>query len=344
MIFSNKTSVSGLFYYSVAVSLFLKILIFQAQAASNSFDENEESFAAHYSMNQNREICPCDLTYFKKGLITDRFRMIDELSISGSHQYTLAELEMIIREIPHNHIIFIDVREEPHLMFCSKTSASVQTAKANAYNGLTAKEIQQYEENLSEDFSEFRTEKDCVKSLGAQYLRIPVTDTTRPEDSDVDDLINFARSIEGKDCWLHFHCLAGLGRTTTFMSMYEMIKTASSGKTSLKNILARQHQIGGADLSFMWYCSSRVQWVDFLKNFYDYAKKGFDQGMSWSQWVSQRNLKVFQEQPSVTPWWSLKGLASYGKFTLMMASMRISQLYRMVRGHHVDDTNLGYLA
>ena len=247
-------------------------------------------------------------------------------------------------EIPHKHVVCVDVREETHLMFGSQATVSIQATKASTYNGLKAREIQEYEDRFVENFPAYQTEKTCVERMGAQYLRIAVTDVTRPEDSDVDEFITFLRSIKGKDCWLHFHCLAGKGRTTTFMAMYEMIKMASSGKTSFKNILDRQYQIGGANLSNMWYASSRVQWLHFLENFYDYAEKSFDRGMSWSQWVSQRNLKVFQEQPSVAPWWSLKGIVSYGKFTAMMASMKISQIYRMMYNYYMAGTNLGYFA
>lgn len=211
-------------------------------------------------------------------------------------------------------------------------TASIQSAKAKAYNGLSAADIQEDENAFVQTYPFYKTEETCVKRLGAQYFRIPVTDATRPEDSDVDRFVTFLRVIEDKNCWLHFHCLAGLGRTTTFMSMYEMIKTAHLEETSFEDIIRHQHQIGGANLAFMWYSSSRTQWLNFLQNFYEYSKNAFHRGMTWSQWLEQRPLERFQEHPTKVPWCSLSYFCSYAKSVAMMSSMRFTQLRRSLFG------------
>lgn len=39
----------------------------------------------------------------------------------------------------------------------------------------------------------------------------------------IDEFIKLYKSLP-KDAWLHFHCEAGKGRTTTFLAMYDMMK------------------------------------------------------------------------------------------------------------------------
>jgi protein-tyrosine phosphatase len=282
-----------------------------------------------------RSIKPSELTHFSDTFIPKRFRSIDALECSGSQQYTPEELREIITEkIPHpkEKIIFVDLREELHFMTYPDATASIQSAKAKAYNGLSAPAIGEEEEKFVRSHPFYQTEEECVKKLGALYYRIPVTDATRPEDSDVDRFITFLRGIQGKNYWLHFHCLAGLGRTTTFMAMYEMIRTASFEGTSFEDIIRYQHQIGGANLAFMWYSSSRAQWMSFLQNFYEYSKYGFHRGVSWSQWLEQQHLERFQERPTEVPWCSLSYFCSYAKSVAMMNSMRLIQLRRNLFG------------
>ena len=53
-------------------------------------------------------------------------------------------------------------------------------------------------------------------------------------------LIYFVQLVnsELKDNWLHFHCKQGIGRTTTFMIMYDIMKNAK--EVSLDDIVKRQ--------------------------------------------------------------------------------------------------------
>jgi protein tyrosine phosphatase (PTP) superfamily phosphohydrolase (DUF442 family) len=289
-----------------------------------------------YSGVARSTIKPGDLTHFSEDFIPERFRIVSDLNCSGSHQYTFKELqEILTSKIPiknKNSVIFIDLREEPHLMHYSSATASIQSATAMAYNGLSHQAIQATENSFVQAYPSYRTEDACVKRLGAHYYRIPVTDATRPEDSDVDRFINLLRSIQGQNYWLHFHCLAGLGRTTTFMAMYEMIKTAHLEGISLDDILEHQHKIGGANLAFMWYSSSRTKWLNFLENFYEYSRNGFHHGMSWSQWVEHCHLERFQEYPTLVSKCSLSYFCTYVKSVAMMGAMRLTQLSRGILG------------
>src|SRR6266516_1770625 len=60
------------------------------------------------------------------------------------------------------------------------------------------------------------TEQNIVEGAGAHYVRITVTDHTRPLDDEADRFILAVRALPD-GAWAHFHCEAGLGRTTTFM-------------------------------------------------------------------------------------------------------------------------------
>jgi Inositol hexakisphosphate len=84
-------------------------------------------------------------------------------------------------------------------------------------------------------------ERDLVSSADASYVRVAVTDHTRPVDEAVDRFIVAVRALP-QNAWAHFHCEAGLGRTTTFIVLYDMLRNAS--RVSLEDIVQRQKLLG----------------------------------------------------------------------------------------------------
>ena len=48
------------------------------------------------------------------------------------------------------------------------------------------------------------------------------------------------------DAWVHFHCEAGMGRTTTMMILWDIY---NNPELPLETIVERQHLIGGAQIS-----------------------------------------------------------------------------------------------
>lgn len=130
-------------------------------------------------------------------------------------------------------------------------------------------------------------EASIAKQSGAEYFRIAVTDHLPPTDVDVESFLKFYRSLP-KDVWLHFHCEAGEGRTTTFLAMTDMLHNAR--EVSFEDILQRQYLLGGADLSKhpakdAWQYQGFAERTAFLRRFYDYARSGSKLG--WSEWIEK---------------------------------------------------------
>lgn len=122
------------------------------------------------------------------------------------------------------------------------------------------------------------TERLVTGDQNVNYFRIPVTDHMRPTDENVDRFVTFARDLPS-GTWLHFHCEAGDGRTTTFMVMYDMMRNAK--KVELADIINRQWLLGGIRLTELpsvssWKYIYSAERILFLKKFYDYCRRNKD--------------------------------------------------------------------
>jgi protein-tyrosine phosphatase len=135
-------------------------------------------------------------------------------------------------------------------------------------------------------------ERDVVQSAGANYLRITVTDHTRPLDDEVDRFIFAVRALP-ENGWAHFHCEAGLGRTTTFMVLYDMLRNAS--RVSLEDIVQRQkilshgYDVLQSDEPGNWKALYAGARAEFIRAFYDYAHANPDgRPRVWSEWLKSK--------------------------------------------------------
>ena len=149
----------------------------------------------------------------------------------------------------------------------------------------------------SEKVLSVASEEELARRSGIHYFRLTVPDHMRPSDEDVDRFINLVRGLRAGD-WLHFHCHAGMGRTTTFLVMYDMLKNA--GQVTLDDIVARQAAAGPHYNVFR--NESGPPWEEvfrereaFVRQFYEYAK-AFRAGSnaSWTEWLKKnpKNNKV----------------------------------------------------
>lgn len=233
-----------------------------------------------------------------------------ELHESGSSQFSELEFTQMLPYMS-GHIYIVDLRQESH-GFLDGTAVSWYGKHNWANIGKSLVEVQEDEqarlnatpnlvyygknrtiaENLEKPISHALTEEQLVTSYGVEYFRIPVTDHIRPNDENVDRFIQFYKSLP-PNAWLHFHCHAGHGRTTTFMVMYDILRNGKN--ISLDDIIARQALIGSLDLREI--PSSKKEWeqnaykerAKFIKDFYNFATTtGNDLPITWSEWIKQQ--------------------------------------------------------
>ena len=135
-------------------------------------------------------------------------------------------------------------------------------------------------------------ERDVVQLAGASYVRITVTDHTRPLDDEVDRFILAVRALPG-NAWAHFHCEAGLGRTTTFMVLYDMLRNAD--RVSLEDIVHRQkilshgYDVLQPDEPENGKAPYAAQRAGIIRAFYDYARANPNgRPRVWSEWLKSK--------------------------------------------------------
>jgi hypothetical protein len=141
------------------------------------------------------------------------------------------------------------------------------------------------------------TEEQVVREAGTHYVRLPVTDHMRPDDKDVEQFLGLLKRLPPQT-WVHFHCHAGRGRTSTFMMMYDMIRNPELSK---KDIIDRQVQLGSRDvrrlsgsLKVHKHPNEKMR-RHFIDLFYEYvhAPDGYGRN-SWTKWNMQRYMNFLK--------------------------------------------------
>lgn len=244
-------------------------------------------------------------------------RGLDAVPASGSSQFSRQGLERIRAALPGRKIVIVDLREESH-GFLDGLPVS-WLGEDNAGNrGLSHREVERVEQTLlkalkrektarvirlakkGEDrtldlvVDEVQSEKKLCEKAGLAYVRIPVTDHERPSDEDVDRFLKLVRKARGAH--LHFHCKAGKGRTTTFMTMLDTLENARA--LSAEEIAYRQHRLGGSNLlegvPDEGEEATAAARAAFLRRFHEYARAnraGFE--TSWSEWLEERREPLY---------------------------------------------------
>lgn len=254
-----------------------------------------------------------------KKVFSDSIKLdgLSDLSLSASSQFSEEELSKIINLLPSSYsIIVVDLREESH-GFINGFPVSWVKGEHGEYNdanvGKSLAEIEHDEKQRLAQASQegsiqvitkknhsfqqltveaVLTEKELIESKGLTYIRLPVTDHHHPSDAIVDEFIQLVLSLPDS-AWLHFHCRGGCGRTTTFLSMYDMM--FNGDKVSVEDILNRQKLIGGKDLINLDPTSYKyqpgIERLEFLRNFYKYCNQVPDFSISWSQWIVSQQVR-----------------------------------------------------
>ncbi|HEY5813358.1 MAG TPA: hypothetical protein VIT23_11995 [Terrimicrobiaceae bacterium] len=87
------------------------------------------------------------------------------------------------------------------------------------------------------EVSRVQTEQEVVEAAGANYVRLTITDQMGPTPEEVDRFLEEVGKLK-PGAWVHIHCHAGRGRTTTFMILYDILRNAEQVK--LEDISKRQ--------------------------------------------------------------------------------------------------------
>lgn len=234
--------------------------------------------------------------------LPDLFRKDASLNISGSAQFTAAQVENIINNIDSKKLYIVDLRQESHGLLNENIAFMFWNPNVDLNDGLSSSEVLRVE---SKEISKIPissvmhiynkkldllktvkvqsvlSEKNLVASKNINYIRFAVKDNYIPSDDIVDEFVDFVKS-EGNSSHLHFHCEAGEGRTTTFMAMYQMMNNKDN--LSLDEILQYQIKLGGISLIDIPIRK------DFLNTFYNYTKANIDSNFEvpYSKWVERK--------------------------------------------------------
>ncbi len=232
---------------------------------------------------------------------------LNDLHASGSGQFSENSFHIMMREIPNQKVLIIDLREESHGFVNGHALYWYENYNLGNF-GKSENQIRQEELKLLENVLQEGTiffyaedeiipfamevetianEEKIVCNAGKGYIRIPVTDHCKPNDETVDRFIKLIQQIPS-GTWIHFHCSGGVGRTTTFMSMYDMLRNAK--EVAFEDILLRQELIGGKDFYILpeedhWKYENMVDRIQFLQSFYRYCHENSEPDLSWSQWA-----------------------------------------------------------
>lgn len=269
---------------------------------SDSKSVSEKIAGTQFFMTRPKPTEPVELVFDKKyiGKKPLNYRADPQLRMSGSASYQPQALKEISKPVKKkkNLLYIFDLRQESH-GYINDEPVTWQADRDWANADLSHDEVIRRERRLLGDMrvgeklndveiKSIETEESSVRSAGHNYVRVTVTDHVRPTDVEVDRFLETVRTLP-PEAWVHFHCRAGKGRTTTFMVMYDILKNAQ--KDSLATINERVMKLSN-DYDAMAIPADQNDWkyvyqkerAEFLLNFYAFAKENPKIEKLWTEW------------------------------------------------------------
>ncbi|WP_189056818.1 phosphatase domain-containing putative toxin [Longimycelium tulufanense] len=220
-----------------------------------------------------------------------------ELRLAGSRQFSAGQLPAIKQRISAPLIVVVDLRQESHL-FVDGSAVSWRGPGNKANAALSHVEVLADEERKKVELTRepsttiqvgdhtstvsapktVQTEITVVTDAGMGYLRLTVPDVEPPQDDDVDRYLRLFRELPS-DQWVYFHGGEGMGRTTMFMAMHDMLHNAKQVSEDdivrRQQILALQTARTDAERATMQWFPNGPQ-LAFLSTFYKYVQQNAD--------------------------------------------------------------------
>lgn len=245
---------------------------------------------------------------------------LDKLHASASGQPSERSLAVIKDKILsaecNAKIFIVDLRQESH-GFANSLPVSWYQPKNTANAGKSSSEVELDEidrlqdlrgiettfeplgnadKNLFKPITIFSrvvgTERELCEKVGVEYKRFAAADMQFPAPEVVDEFILFVANLPD-NAWLHFHCQAGHGRTTTFLVMYDIMRNYD---VSLEDICKRQYLLGGSNLLLEpegddWYSKMARDRAKKIRLFYEFVQgtRAEQIGLPWSEWIEVIN-------------------------------------------------------
>jgi protein tyrosine/serine phosphatase len=258
-------------------------------------------------MATNIEILTFDKNKTDKDGLPRNFRDLTSFNINAiaSGQFSEEELKIVRTKYADEKIIVVDLRRESHVLVNGKpVSWRQQFDQSN--QGKSTQEIENDEKNritkikknekiliyriFQKDkkngwynnvkpeiirVEDVESENNLVKKYGFSYKRFAIKDHSKPEDKQIEEMVKFIKSLP-KNQKIYVHCAAGKGRTTTFLTLYDIIQ--NSDKKTLEEILTRQYEAGGSKLDKIdnydenWRKNLAQEKFEMIKKFYESQK------------------------------------------------------------------------
>jgi protein-tyrosine phosphatase len=220
------------------------------------------------------------------------FRLFPELGVSASSQFSergLAEIKAKIEKArPGARILVLDLREESHGLTAEGIPVSWKRQGDHnwANRGLGEAAILADEAGRVKAIGGM-TEAELCRAMDLEYARVPVTDHQRPDDRAVERLLKLVRELRDQNVWIHVHCRAGKGRTTTFLALDQILLSAAACK-SIESIVRRQSEAGGVDLFAERAASDYTAGfhqarAQFIRDLYRFVRTTGG-AMPWGEW------------------------------------------------------------
>jgi protein-tyrosine phosphatase len=299
---------------TVLIGLTLNLLMASALASPSMTQPQRPTQPAHLVLDAAPGRCDpqCFRTSYQlaRAYPGDK-RGLSELKASGSATFSQAELALM-REHFMGPAVIVDLREESHALLNGEPVTWYAPSDWGNL-GRSKEELTQLEPELlarvparlelgpDPDYpvdnltkvqlvvTSRQTEQEVVEQMGLGYFRLYVSDHLRPRDEEVDRFLEFVDLLP-TGTWLHFHCRGGMGRTTTFLALYDMLRNAR--EVELAEIINRQMALPPRfDLLAEHRQSARrvfyEERAEFVRRFYDFARERRP-GLSWRLWNMSR--------------------------------------------------------